>query len=264
MKEKSSKKIFHFTLIELLVVIAIIAILASILLPALNSARASGMQTNCLSNLKQLGQGTELYAGDNEDNIAIWNSRVPGLSWAGVTGANERYYSFGGALLHVLGYAAAPTINAPGAIVKAGLRCPVYFGDTGNFAYYGYGINRGYASYKNGLAPALGVNISQGYSSGTHPGLKTASTWGINTGCNPGKAGKIKNPGQTMFYVCSGPTTPSATRHYPNFPSSNADGSAVIRRDGQGTAKKYIESKVLTDSGEYQACAFTKIAELEF
>ena len=56
-----------FTLIELLVVIAIIAILAAILLPALQQARQRGISVNCTNNIGQLGKVMMAYAGDNDD-----------------------------------------------------------------------------------------------------------------------------------------------------------------------------------------------------
>ncbi len=162
MKTKSPCRPHAFTLVELLVVIGIIALLIGILLPSLSKARRAAINTQCMSNLKQISYAMLMYAGENHQHLPNYQYMLDGVNVFYEPVGTDIYNPSMGLWTEAIHrfLVRAPRNSALGTannyyLSMNVLRCPAAPPLVGNDNFWTYGVNYapGYSATK--ASPAV-------------------------------------------------------------------------------------------------------------
>ena len=213
MRRKSCCSEQNFTLIELLVVIAIIAILAAILLPALQSARARGQSAACQNNLKQIGYAFMQYGSDNQDWGPLIDPTDATSNHTNIYSYNDQY---GGMGKYLFPNSGKPTANATYLRYHPLIVCPSFskrnaFGFSGKVGgeimpatgttgriYTHYAAAYGYSQRKDSTWYGWYTSDRDDNSKGQNPCPRTTML-GKQITDNGGKTWKYKQPSEQVM-----------------------------------------------------------------
>jgi prepilin-type processing-associated H-X9-DG protein/prepilin-type N-terminal cleavage/methylation domain-containing protein len=234
--QRPSAGIEAFTLLELLTVVAVIAVLSSLLLPAVGRAKSSANQVKCLGNLRQLGLAGQMYWDDNAGNAFRWrggatnNGQIYWFGWLENGPEGERRYdASAGALYPYLssrGVETCPSFNYLGTNFKSKALA----------ASYGYGYNLALSA----LPDQAAVNIGKLAHLSDLIFLGDAAQ--VNTFQAPASP---KNPMLEEFYYLNTTEPTAHFRHRGKANASFCDGHAAAEKPQAGSLDLRLPREVI-------------------